>query len=942
MIRTATGDKAGPSDRDLLLRFAEDGDQAAFATLFRRHAGMVLGVCRRVLSGEQDAEDACQATFLLLSRKAATERWRPSVANWLYLTARRVAGNARVAAQRRARRERKVAVAEAVRPVDRMSARELMTTLDAELDRLPSAFREPLVLCYLEGLTRDEAAHRLGVPPGTLKSRLERGRKRLADALARHGYAAGAALLAFAATAPSRASAARLAEHIPVAASGQVSAAVAALARRAAVNEFVKKSLTFLAVLAGAAALVLGFVSAGLPAGERQEQTPPVASAEKEQPKEAKPADAPATAATKVSGRVLRPDGQPLAGAKLLWIGDEAKEIGVADRDGRFSVALPKELPGSRLAARADGFGIAFVELERVKSSAEVTLRAVPDGAIRGRVVDTEGQPRAGVRVVAHDTVVYPGNSLDSFLAMWKARSFYGEFTPNIGYVDLQRADFSAATTDRDGRFEVRGLGAERVVSLRLSGTGVAEIEVIVVNRAGFDPAPYNQMTREMTPKRVPGGYNPVLYGPVAEWVMQPEKPVRGVVTDADTGKPCGGVRVELRRSGASYPHLAVTTDAEGRFVFRGARKAASYRLLVRPDPVAGFLPRDLQVNDTQGYDPVSVDVKVARGVVVTGRVLDRSTGKGVAGHVETMALVDNPFVGTRPEFDSTGFTSCRTAEDGSFQAVTIPGPVLLTGGALGSPNGPAEWKFKSPVADPDYPRYFSSSAGMTTYYAAGGGRWPVQGNYCKVLEIKPGTRELKRNVLLDPARPLTVSIRDAQGRPLLGAWVVGQSETRVLELCDSDTWTAYGLDAVKPRLAVFFCPDPPLAGTLQLTSEQKQPVIATLRKTGVLKGRLAGPDGKPLAGVTVRPSYRDQGANTLRANTPLMTQVAVTDAGGSFTLAGVLPGLACELTFVRKTQRFSLTPKLRAWLAGLRALTVGSGEEKDLGNLTAGPVEGD
>src|SRR6476659_4639142 len=93
------------SDRELLRRFAEEADQAAFAALVRRHAPMVLGVCRRALHNAQDAEDACQATFLLLTRKARAGRWQPSIANWLYAAARKVARNARVAAERRARRE---------------------------------------------------------------------------------------------------------------------------------------------------------------------------------------------------------------------------------------------------------------------------------------------------------------------------------------------------------------------------------------------------------------------------------------------------------------------------------------------------------------------------------------------------------------------------------------------------------------------------------------------------------------------------------------------------------------------------------------------------------------------------------------------------------------------------------------------------------------------
>src|SRR5947209_1653151 len=120
----AAGAAAGATDRELLRRFAEGRDERAFAALFRRHAGLVLGACRRALANEQDAEDACQATFLVLARKAKGGRWQPSLAGWLYATARRVAANARAAARRRARREGKAAVPEAAHPLDQLSSRE--------------------------------------------------------------------------------------------------------------------------------------------------------------------------------------------------------------------------------------------------------------------------------------------------------------------------------------------------------------------------------------------------------------------------------------------------------------------------------------------------------------------------------------------------------------------------------------------------------------------------------------------------------------------------------------------------------------------------------------------------------------------------------------------------------------------------------------------------
>jgi RNA polymerase sigma factor (sigma-70 family) len=246
-------------DGDLLRRYAETGDQAAFATIVSRHAAMVLGVCRRFLPSREDAEDACQAVFLILCRKAKSLPWRASVANWLYSTARKVARNARLSSSRRARRERAAAVPESVAPTDLMTCQELLAVLDEELDRLPPRYREPLVVCYLEGLTRDEAATLLGVPQATLKSQLERGRKKLADALTARGLALGALLLATAAAAPSaKASSARLFESILAAAGGAPSPAVAALAREVAVQGLTKKARLALAVLAGVVVVGVG------------------------------------------------------------------------------------------------------------------------------------------------------------------------------------------------------------------------------------------------------------------------------------------------------------------------------------------------------------------------------------------------------------------------------------------------------------------------------------------------------------------------------------------------------------------------------------------------------------------------------------------------------------------------------------------------------------
>src|SRR5262249_46040445 len=157
------------SDRELLHRFTTRRDEAAFAALVERHGSMVLGVCRRLLRREQDAEDVFQATFLVLARKAGRLRWQGSISNWLDGGARRLALKARVKLARRSvtpgRREERTGPD----PLDEITGRELLMVLDDELGQLSESLRAPLLLCFLQGNTHQEAARCLGWSLSTLR-----------------------------------------------------------------------------------------------------------------------------------------------------------------------------------------------------------------------------------------------------------------------------------------------------------------------------------------------------------------------------------------------------------------------------------------------------------------------------------------------------------------------------------------------------------------------------------------------------------------------------------------------------------------------------------------------------------------------------------------------------------------------------------------------------
>jgi RNA polymerase sigma-70 factor (ECF subfamily) len=185
-----------PPDHALLGRFTADRDAEAFALLVARHGPMVLGVCRRVLGNAPDADDAFQAAFLVLVRRAADLRHQDRLAGWLYGVAYRTALEARTGRAKRRRRETPTAELPDVPAADPLREPELAAAVERELAALPDHYRTALALCDLGGRSRADAAARLGIPEGTLSSRLNAGRKLLAARLTRCGYGAAAVALA--------------------------------------------------------------------------------------------------------------------------------------------------------------------------------------------------------------------------------------------------------------------------------------------------------------------------------------------------------------------------------------------------------------------------------------------------------------------------------------------------------------------------------------------------------------------------------------------------------------------------------------------------------------------------------------------------------------------------------------------------------------------------
>jgi RNA polymerase sigma factor (sigma-70 family) len=193
-LRHQAGPEGGTdlTDTELLRRFVARRDAAAFEALVWRHAAMVLGVCRRVLRHAADVEDAFQATFLVFLRMAGSIRSRQAVAGWLYQVAYRTALRSRRAAARRLVYEKRAVPQPPASPALDDTGPDLRPLLDEELNRLPAKYRAPVVLCYLEGHSKEKAARALGCPEGTVSSRLARARRRLQRRLLRRGVALSA------------------------------------------------------------------------------------------------------------------------------------------------------------------------------------------------------------------------------------------------------------------------------------------------------------------------------------------------------------------------------------------------------------------------------------------------------------------------------------------------------------------------------------------------------------------------------------------------------------------------------------------------------------------------------------------------------------------------------------------------------------------------------
>ena len=654
-------DLAALTDADLLTAYVERRDGAAFEALVNRHGAMVWGVCRRGLTGHQDAEDAFQAVFLVLARKAASVAPREMLPNWLHAVAQSTALQARRTQARRVAHEKRFAERPPADPADCSPFDDLRPLLDRELGRLPDRYRVAVVLCDLEGLTRTEAARRLGWPEGTVAGRLARARAMLAARLTRRGVTLSGVPLAALSSADATtaglpaeiltATVAAVLASTTGSTAGLATGPVAALTHGVIHAMFLTKLKTALAGIALISAACYG-VGVALPiSANATSQEAPAAKADKPVP----------VAGNVVRGRVVRDaDGVAVAGANVRLLFDETTAVprpttrAKADERGEFTFA---DVPPGKYTLMAFAGGLTSrIEMMRgvrvsvppAPTAETVVLKMRPGIPLKVRVLsEATGKPIPGAPVnftwTDLDTELADGNGEIEFPALTKevwtveaAAKGYAKVTRAVNLENGEPASIklklppgaavAGVVRDAEGK-PLAGVGANAYSEN--SGSIPNYVETDAGGRYNFDFLPVGQnitlslskreFQSETTPLRLTAGQAE----PTRVDVVLKPRPhggsVVGVVTDAK-GKPVAGA--ELSNPGNSTDEVRRTkTDAVGKYRLENVYpNTVGHEFVVRAE---GFAPRQVTFKPGPAAAPSVADVKLEQGHRIRGRVVD-------------------------------------------------------------------------------------------------------------------------------------------------------------------------------------------------------------------------------------------------------------------------------------------------------------------------------
>jgi RNA polymerase sigma factor (sigma-70 family) len=790
------------SDAVLVNRFIAGRDDHAFSALVDRYGALVLQTCRRILGDCDDADDAFQATFLVLARKAQSVRSLESLAGWLHGVARRASLKARALRARRLRLEMAAQLPPVPRsdPLEDLSSRELLSIVEEEIESLPEKQRLPILLCCLEGMSLEESAERLGWKPGAVKGRLQRGRRRLHERLVRRGLTlsaalaaveasrapASAAVIARLAAAASRGALARAASRAPSAEG--ISAGAAALAP-AVLRDMAWTKLSIAAgLLLTMCLLAVGLTVRGTeqpPSTERfkTEFAPLPALAAVIDEKHTDGADDD-DARIEANGRVLDPTGKPYAGANLY--------VGYAVSGGGFDLSSPQTVLPLRTKSGADGrfqftfsrseldarmlddsrpaviavasdYGPEWSQIAGPGQTGMLALRLVEDFPLNGRILDSRGKPVAGAKIRVLN--------IDSDSEENIAR-LLGRLTTSNDHRRRWRGSFPErppeAIADTDGRFRLTGLGRDRIAML---------VQDEPVSPQGFSPvSPQGVIYAIARPTDT--GPNAQYRGATFDVVASDTRLVRGVCRDQASGKPVAGVRMSVltSRSGGRF------TDVNGRFELPVASdilasREAAMCIVAEPEGGQPYFTASALAPRTAGSEPIAMDFNLVRGIPVAGKIQNpRGKKPPSLGRVDYYPLNPNLHAARIQAGCSMPGSSGLIQPDGSYQLVVLPGP-----GAIAVAASPRR-SFAAAVVDNQVLAGFSPFAkvrkddqGIASIVGTRSGCFSPK-SYNAIALINPDERaqSLALDVEVRTAVRLRGLLSDPNGQPLAGVSVLG------------------------------------------------------------------------------------------------------------------------------------------------------------------------
>jgi RNA polymerase sigma factor (sigma-70 family) len=914
--KMASGASAnGQTDREFMDEFSIRGNQAAFAGLIARHGPMVLRVCRRVLNHEQDAEDAFQAVFLVLAENARSIRKREALAEWLHGVAYRTAMKAKRTA---ARRQNTVARLGALspKPIESPTWDDVQTILDEEIQRLPAPYRAAFVICVLEGKSGAETAVELGIKEGTVGSRLTRARQRLQQRLTRRGVKLSVLLAALsvsesAGNAAVHAFMAQVRAGLLVSASGEAGAGlipahVAALAAGVSRALFVARLKLVRALIIGVGIAATGGAltqqSLGTRGAEMTAQAPPVQDkAARPKPISKPEADKPNDPQEVITykGRVLGPDGKPVAGAKLhmtlSWGYPHqpapSPEYARTGSDGRFTFQVSNVEFGEQsatVAAAATGCGVGWVNVPADGKCDDLTIQMVKDdGPINGQIVDLEGKPVAGATLRLMQINSARGDNLGHWLEAAKDKKAQSLELEHRYFDRYTIAVPLQAATDLAGRFRLDGIGRNRLVHAQLDGPTIASQHLCIVTRPGeaFQVLHFKGQPELRLPDQIT-----TYYGADFRLAVAPTKPVVGVVRDKDTLKPLAGVTIQSNAAGIlGWDFVQTTTDALGRYRLTGLPKRDDFSIKAFADDQP-YGSAGKKVPDSPGLEAVTVDFELKRGIWIEGKITDKSTGKPLKAPVEYHALADNPHLRDYPGFGTSFRWANRSLGDrgdGAYRVIGIPGPGLI------AVYPPKDYYQRAPNRDDEYGAKEPSTNREQGFFS--------MGKYAAIARIDPanGIDAVQRDLTLDPGWKFTGTVFGPDGKPMAGSGIVylnsGLSKIPYQlfpdERMKTPEFTAW-FNPRQPLDIIFRHSEQGLVAAARPPKVNNSSIDVRLEPGASAAGRLVDGEGKPSAGVHLHVFARPK-------KVPNWTNYGLsikTDVEGKFKLTALLPGYEFRL----------------------------------------------